>query len=138
LQAKAFKDSLHAAVANGKTHLPQLLSYDFDLGLGIQKTMTNGLANHFIRATVVALWPWRITDQCGSAVLQKGRSELEITLATVAKALSRQRRSHVTAFPFDQHGKLARKLVVVQDGKGSARTCKGIGIDGKGHSLTSF
>jgi hypothetical protein len=85
LKAKLGNDPVDSPFADTEVGLSEFLSNDFRGSLGVQKTMPDHLADHFLGPAIVGFRTSFGADQSLAPLLEEERPELKVALTTEPK-----------------------------------------------------
>ena len=92
---------------------------DFGAGFGIQKAVTDHLADEFLGATIVGSGAAFGAEESGATFLQEEGAELEVTLPAKAEWGGGAVNALRAALALDEHGELAGDFIVGGKGQGA-------------------
>lgn len=114
-------NSFDAAGADCPAALPQLLRDDLRGGVGVEKAVSDDLADHLGRSPIVRLGTAFLAVQCNRAGLLEGGAELKVTLLAVTEPGRSLERSKFFTLPLDEHQHLVCDLIILANVQDPAR-----------------
>ena len=119
LKPELSDDAIDGAFTDAEVTRAEFLRDDFGAGFGIQKAVTDHLADEFLGATIVGSGAAFGAEESGAAFLQEEGAELEVTLPAKAEWGGGAVNALRAALALDEHGELAGDFIVGGKGQGA-------------------
>jgi hypothetical protein len=113
LQAELSNDAIDGSFACAEVALAEFLSNDLGTGIGVEKSVTDHLADEFLAASIVRLRASFGAEQSLSSLFEEEGLELKVTLAAETEFGSGAVDAFRAAFTFDEHSEFKGDFIVV-------------------------